>query len=153
MTATAEFLGPAAGWSAAYLALNDVQGLWGGRVVYLAGAGRLLLQHVERGRMETRHALELPAAEAQAALALCGAHDLLNLTLPARPGIPDEAYITLTLINPAGAIRAVGKWAGQAHPGFQALYAQLLGWEQRARAAPALYRGPYQADFRPAWFP
>jgi hypothetical protein len=150
---TAKFLGDPARWVDARLRFSDVHGLWGGRVVFAAGDGRVVVQSVSPAQHEARHALTAPPAEVRALLALCAEHDLLAVTGAARPILPDEVYAALTLVNAAGEARTAGCWGADAPAGFDRLLAGLAQLEARAQAAPATYRGRPEFDFAPDWFP
>lgn len=153
MSATADFLGAPETWGPARLCLDDVHGLWGGRVLYLSGGGALVLQQVPPGRIEARYSLTVPAAEAQAVLALCAAHDVLTVRFPPRPLIPDEANTRLTLVNAAGAPQTVARWAHDPpHTGLAEVLQALHALAVRALETPVQARGPFDAHYRPAWF-
>jgi hypothetical protein len=75
--------------------------------------------------------------------------DFVTIDFPLRPIRPDEARPEITLTNPAGQRRTVGKWAGDRHAGFERVYQALLEVARQAQAGPALYDGAYDADFAP----
>lgn len=152
MNATAEFLGAPAAWAGARLRLDDVHGLWGGRVVFIAGLGQVVAQRVSAAQAEARHGLEIAPAEAQALFALCAEQDVLSATFPARPLIPDEARARLTLVAVGGQERTVARWAHDRHAGLEQVAAALGQIADRAAGARLLYAGSFQAGFRPEWF-
>lgn len=152
LSITAEFLGAPEAWPAARLSLDDVHGLWGGQRLYLRGTGELVVQQVPAARFETRYAASADTAEALAVFELCVRHDVLALTFPPRPAIPDEGTTLLTLVNAAGAQQSVSKLARDPSPGLAAVYAALRALAERAVQTPPAYTGPFEAGFRPAWF-
>jgi hypothetical protein len=151
VNATAKFMGAPAAWAGARLRLDDVHGLWGGRVVFVLGRGQVVVQRVWPSQAEERHALQIPPAEAQAPFALCVEQDVLGVTFPARARIPDEACARLTLVA-AGREQAVEKCAHDRHAGFEQVIATLTQLAARAERAERVYAGPFQPGFRPEWF-
>jgi hypothetical protein len=150
---TAAFLGPPETWGAASLSLSDAHGLWGGRRLFLAGDGSVLVQSLSPAQREARHALQLTPEEALALFKACVTGNVLALTFALRPIIPDEVLTTLTLVNAGGEGRQVHKWSADRHAAFEDLYAALLEVEARALREPCLYHGPADFEFQPAWFP
>jgi len=134
---TRAFLGEEAGWQAASLALEDVQPLWGGQRVSITGRGRVLAEAVSADGKEKHGYLHLPAAEAQALLALCCEQDILALPPSPRPGLPDEARPQITLTNPAGESQSVAAWAGAMDDRLAAVYTALQQLGKQALAVTA----------------
>lgn len=151
MNATARFLGDPVGWTKAQLHLDDWHGLWGGRRLFLSGRGQVVVQCVPASQRESCYALTLTPAEAAALFSLVGQHDLLAITFPARPLVPDETQARLTLINPAGEARTVVKNGRDQHAGWGAVYTALLDVERHAQATTPLYTGPFRQVFQPEW--
>jgi hypothetical protein len=129
---TARFLGPPTGWPAVRLALRDVHGLWGGHALELDGGGRGEVSVVDAGGRARRYPLALDPARAAALFDLLIAHDIVALTFPARPGLPDEARPEIRITNPAGEVRAIAKWANDKDPAFEAIYQALLALAREA---------------------
>lgn len=124
--------------------LRDVQGLFGGRDVWIAADGACHVRVMDRG-VEKRYAGKIPMDELKALLAT---HDPKKIRIPERPGVPDEARPTL-IVRSAEEVVKVAKWANQKHAGFDAIY----GWivkkaEDVAQGAPAL-----EGRYDPAWKP
>jgi len=148
---TTRFLGDPAGWAKAQFHLDDWHGLWGGRRFFLSGRGPVVVQCVPPAQHESCYALTLPPAEAAALFFLAGQQDLLAVTFPARPLVPDETQSRLTLINAAGEARTVVKNGRDRHAGWAALYTTVLDVERRAQQTAALYTGPFRQAFQPEW--
>lgn len=147
MSLTVAYLGPSTLWQAAKFCLRDVQGLWGGREVYVSVA-RIIVRQVSRGIYERR--VEFVNSDAaQALFQLCIENDFLIIEIDSRPGLPDEARPTLTLRNNTGREHTVAKWAGQKVERFDRIYEALLVLEKKAEILPAIYEGP----FVPHWSP
>ena len=106
VNATRVFLGDEPLWSAACVELNDVQGLWGGRRIYVEGPKRVVVRLV-------------------------------------RPGIPDEARPSITLVNAAGDKRVVAKWAGVKNERFDTVYSAMARLETFTTHLEPVSTGPY----------
>lgn len=119
------FLGPEAEWARATLALNDIQGLWGGRAVTVTGAGGVRVEQRGPVLRNGHFTGQLSEGETRALYQLVVEQDFLTITVPFRPGIPDEAHPQLTLTNARGETHTVGKWARQAEARFDAVCAAL----------------------------
>ncbi len=140
--------------SLASVALYDVQGLYGGRNLYLTGEGTLLVSTVTPGLREQRHRLQLPAADVAALERLLfDAHPIGAIAIPERMGVPDEARPALRVTTRAGAEREVAKWANDVHEDFDALYRALLALETRAvEEGERVFDGEFSWDWRPDGF-
>lgn len=143
--ATQVFLGDESRWSSARVELHDVQGLWGGRRIYIAGTGQVVVQRVLPGMRERRYALELSAAAWTQLLRTFIEKDFVTIRPPERPGIPDEARPQITLVNAAKEQRSVAKWAGVSEGRFEAVYRALLEVERLTEQLKPVYEGPYNA--------
>ncbi len=64
-----------------------------------------------------------------------------------RYGVPDEARLTITVVNAAGEGRSVAKWAGQKVERFDRIYAELLRLETQAQSVKTIYTGKYDREF------
>ncbi len=147
MLATAAFLGPVDRWHNAQLSLQDVQGLWGGREVYVSSI-RIIVRKVSRGMIE-RRAEFVEDVAAHALFQLCIETDLLTIEVESRPGLPDEACPTLVLTNEAGRQHTVSKWLGQKVERFDRIYTALLALEKKADSIQPIYEGPLEAGWTP----
>lgn len=154
LNATQQFLGAEAQWPAARIELHDVQGLWGGRRIHVAGTQRVMVQRVESALRETRYEFTLRRAELKRLLDLFVENDFLTIRPLERAGIPDEARPSIRLVNAGGEEWAVAKWAGVADKRFDTLYQALLQLEALApkegrvgRHPPSPGRGQVGGDF------
>lgn len=129
------------------LTLRDVQGLWGGRDVWIGADGAAHVRVVDRGA-ETRFQGKVPIDALQALLAK---HDLRAIRIPDRPGVPDEARPVLILRTEKDVVR-VAKWAGQKDADFDALYGWLLTQAEAVARSPALHRGRWDPAWKPPGF-
>ncbi len=143
MNATRAFLGDESAWPDARLSLDDVQGLWGGRRIFVAGTGRALVQTISRAMHERRFELALSAGETRALFALCVENDLLTIQPPERAGVPDESRPQITLTNALGERHTVSKWAGVREPRFVAIYTALYALETRSQVLEPAYSGRF----------
>ncbi len=149
MNPTQTFLGDPTAWPFAHCRLFDIQGLWGGRAIYIWGNGHSLTRIVSPTKREQRHVLTLNPAQLTQVWETFIANDFLALEIAPRPGIPDEAHPDITLVNPFGQAHSFGKWAGQIVEPFDRIYAQLLALAQQAAAQPAEFEGPFDWNFEP----
>ena len=143
MNQTEQFLGEPAEWPAAALQLQALQGLWGGRIITVSGAGQVVARLVARGMWERRYVWQMNAAATQTLFALFIHHDFAALALPLRPGIPDETLIQLSLTNSQGTIMTHAQWQTDSHPIFNTLSAALLKLESQTETLEPVYAGPY----------
>lgn len=147
MSLTAAFLGPSTLWQEAELCLHDVQGLWGGREIYVR-LNQVIVRQVSRG-MQERRVVFVDADAAQSLFQLCIENDFLTIEIEARPGLPDEARTTLVLMNNMGSEHTLAKWAGQKVERFDRLYKAILALEKKVELFPAIYAGPFVAEGTP----
>jgi len=138
------FLGDETLWLAALIELYDVQGLWGGRRIRVRGDGQLIVQIIGHGLIEQRYELTLSPSDFQQLLKALIDNDFVTLRPEERPGIPDEARPTITVINAAGEKHSVGKWAGVKDERFAAIYAAFLRLEAMTQSIGPVYRGPFR---------
>jgi len=131
-----------------WLVYHDIQPLHGGRALYVVGDGaaiaRIASPPSERrvhGRLSQERLREIARALHDA--------DFLRMTVPDRPGIPDEARATLLVRFASGQERQVHKWDGVQHEGFAA-----LGRRMRALTEELERGGSAQTvRFDPSWGP
>lgn len=143
MNQTEQFLGEQTEWPAAALQLHALQGLWGGRIITVFGAGRVVARLVSRGMWERRYVWQLDAAAIQALFAFFIHHDFAALSLLLRPGIPDETLVKLSLTNSQGKIMTHAQWQNDSHPIFNTLSTALLKLEAETEMLEPVYAGPY----------
>jgi len=137
----------------ARLALSDVQGLHGGRNLYVDGNGDAVLQQVSVRMREKRYRRTLPAAELAELYALIGKHRFFAIRIPQRLGIPDEALPTITITLAAGQQLSIAKWDTDRHPDFDAIYSRLLAiGKSVAKANVPIHRGAFDGEWRPKGF-
>src|SRR5512143_1348873 len=141
---TQVFLGDEAHWPAVTIELFDVQGLWGGRRIRVTDGRQLMVQIVQRGMIEQRYELRLSESNFQQLLRTLIENDFLTLRPAERPGIPDEARPTITVINAAGEKWTIAKWAGVKDARFGAIYAEFLKLEALTQSLEPMYRGPFE---------
>ncbi|MCL4304127.1 MAG: hypothetical protein KJ077_51055 [Anaerolineae bacterium] len=146
---TGIFLGPKAAWPGASLELDAVQGLHGGRRIFIYGTGQALVQIVAPGQHEQRYEFKLARAEVRRLLQLCIEHDLVTIKPADRPGQPDEGRPTLKLGNDIHRFAIVSKWAGVTDPRFDAIYAALLQLETRVQDLTPTDSGRFDRYYKP----
>jgi len=146
---TQKFLGPESTWLGASLELYDVQGLHGGRRIFIYGTGQAVVQLVLPDRQEQRYEFELGRAEVRRLLQLCLEQNLVTIKPAERRGLPDEARPQLKLINGDQMYRTIRKWAGVEDARFDAIYTALLDLEARAVQQGPTYSGQFNYIYKP----
>lgn len=138
---TASFLGPEYSWSRTGIELNDVQPLHGGVRVALPSytTSQAFITQVAPGSQEKKHRLTLNWQEKNQLCRLFIDQDFLTIQPDERPGIPDEAYPSITLTNNQKESHTVAKWAGTANARFDALYDALAALAQRTDRFKPIY--------------
>ncbi len=145
---TRAFLGNEAQWSAARIELEDVQGLWGGRIIRIEGGGKATVRLIQTGMIERRYDLRLARDEIKRLVEIFIANDFTAIRPMERPGIPDEARPKIRLTNSAGAQREVSKWAGVKDERFSAVYSTLIQLEAKTTILEPVYTGPFAWDMK-----
>jgi hypothetical protein len=135
-----------------WLILRDVQGLHGGRNVYLRENGTVVVQGVSptgTGLHERRFEFALSEQQSGELQQLLVRHPPGKIRLPARPGIPDQARPEITLVTRDGAVTTVAKWDDDRHPDFDALYGYFLRLAREAEDGHPVWEGDYSNSWRP----
>ena len=146
---TRAFFGDEAGAS---VRLDGMNGLWGGRRIYVSRAGRTVAQVVSRTKHEQRYEFTLDEARVRSLFAACVENDLLTVPCSERPGIPDETCLVVTLVNGAGERRAVHRWAGDRQARFDGVCALLSQIEALTAGRTPTYSGPFAWEYVPEGF-
>src|SRR5574341_1392144 len=142
--ATQHFLGSETQWPATRIELYDVQGLWGGRRIYVEGTKRVVVQLVEPTMLERRFEFALPQGELKRLLDLFVENDFMTIQPQERAGIPDEGRPRIMLANGNGEKWQVAKWAGVKDERFDTLYRAMLRLAALAQKGEPVYRGPHE---------
>jgi len=125
------------------IVLLDVQGLFGGRNIYLSFDGVGFVQLVRPGQEEKRYRIKLTELELVELKKCIQENDFLNLNIVERLGVPDEAYPTIILIFKDGKSKSVSKWANDTNRQFDALYYWILRQERFVENKKPIYSGAY----------
>jgi hypothetical protein len=136
----------------AWLMLHDVQGMFGGRALYLRPDGSVVVQvvAVEEAGLVDRHFETRLDDEARAGIAgLLQEHEFQKMLVESRPGIPDEARAVIAVGYGDGSEHTVAKWAGVSHEGFSALYGHLVGIVDKAASGEPSHTGAFDYHWRP----
>ncbi len=144
---TQVFLGKEKRWSLTSIELNDVQALWGGERILLKGSGRAVVQAVSQGLQEQRYETILEQPIYDHILEVCIEQDFITIRPAERPGIPDEARPTITVVNGNGARIVISKWAGVKDERFKRVYLAIKEAASTIRNLPPVYRGPYIREY------
>jgi hypothetical protein len=143
-----------------WVMLRDVQGLWGGRNLYLARDGTAYAQIVtpprspyrEGGLDEQRFQLNLAKEEVDSFINLLNKHDFLGITIRSRPGVPDEGRPSLLVRFSSGEQKTVEKWANDKHADFDAIYSWLLSLTKNMAGMKPILDGRYDEKWSPENF-
>jgi len=168
---TMAFLGDRSRWVDVRVDLQDVQGLFGGRNVLITGAGSVFVQVVSPGRMglrEKRYARVAPRvpdevpAEVADLLECVVRNDFVTIGTDDRPGIPDEARMTIVITNGDGVSREAAFWEGTPSSPldsedkpvrrFGVLYSRLKRFQADLEETESpVYKGRYKPGGWAAW--
>ena len=85
----------------------------------------------------------MDAAATHTLFALFIHHDFATLSLPLRPGIPDETLVQLSLTNSQGTIMTHAQWQTDSQPIFDSLSTAILKLESHTETLSPVYAGPY----------
>lgn len=140
------------------IVLFDVQGLWGGRDLWISADGKAICRVVKHpggsatGLHEARYTCSVPSNELTSLAQKIADNDFFQLKTPDRYGVPDEAR-PVVFVKSASRSRAVAKWANDAHPAFDAIYAALMRIVRLAEKGAPAKECPYDRDWTPPGFP
>ncbi len=140
------------------IVLLDVQGLHGGRDLWIAADGSGTCRVVrapegeEPGLQSTRYSVRLSKEQQAAIVELVKKHDYFSIKTSNRIGIPDEAFPYI-LIKSGQKTYAVGKWQSDKHPQFDPIYQALLNIVNTAKKGEVNKKGSYDMDWQPEGFP
>ena len=141
-----------------WAALLDVQGLFGGRDVWVTTDGTAYCRTVGppaagQARLpETRVRFALNEADRDALARVLAEGDLAEIHTNQRYGVPDEARAILC-VQRAGQRTAVGKWAGDPHAEFDAIYRLFVRIAGRAAEQNPQDADEWEATRRAAGLP
>lgn len=136
---TRDFLGDSQAWKGAQLALDDVNGLWGGQRILLRGDGDAYLTLVDVSLAEQHYWRDLGAEAAHPVMSLAVEQDLLGIEQSGYTPVPDETATRISLSNAAGQTVTLTRWAhDRPEPRFEALRDRLLALGQEMQAAGAV---------------
>lgn len=135
-----------------YLSLKDVQGLFGGRNIYINSQGMVWVQVVDKNRMEKRFQFQMNPQKLNEINLILSKNNYLKFKTNQRMGVPDEAYPVLKVLLTTGEINEVGKWAGDEHPQFDAIYNWLILKVVPPYQSKTIYEGSYQNNWSPPGF-
>ena len=140
------------------IALIDVQGLWGGRNIFILGSGKIFVQVVYREPkksgslsplLEKRYVLSLADDEIRKLINVFIENDFITINLKDRPGIPDEAMPTIILVNGKGQMYKISKWESDKDIRFDTIYQEILLLETRIKNLETVFTGIYDSKFMP----
>jgi hypothetical protein len=107
------------------IVLLDIQGLWGGRDLWIDAGGVAYCRVVGRENVSRFYRFELPKALIRGLYSTFEQNEFSELETNKRHGVPDEAY-PIIYMKTVASEGAVGKWANDKHKAFDAIYQHLL---------------------------
>lgn len=138
--------------------LLDVQGLWGGRDLWISGDGKAVCRFVgppaegQTGTQETRYTFTLPEKQLTQLLALVNKHRFFSIKIEDRSGVPDEARPSI-FITSGSMTHAVGKWFNDKHEDFDPIYQHLRSIADLGKKEKATHQDVFDWDWKPDGFP
>ena len=140
------------------IVLLDVQGLWGGRNLWISGDGNAFFTFVtppkegESGLQESRYKFMLSGIQKASLLDSIKKYDFFSIKVKERPGVPDEAHPYI-FVKSGTQSKAVWKWANDTHNDFDPIYDLLLNIAESAKKGLLIYHGAFDWNWKPDSFP
>lgn len=134
-------------------ALQDIQGLWGGRDVYVYPNDTCLIRVVGegnwlgRGLREHRYRGTLPAGTVESLRKTPKDCHFASYREVRRNGVPDEARPRILWRREGLPVFSADKWDNHKSPRFDPLESALRGCVEVAKFTRTLYNGAYDADW------
>ena len=137
--------------------LLDVQGLWGGRNLYVNAKGQGWQQDVKPGKaglQEHVYEFVLTKGTLDRFGEILAQHDFFNIRIKDRFGVPDEARPTIYVETVDGRSGYVSMWSGDHNDDFTAIYEVLLKWAKSntEQASSRVAARDFDWDWRPPGF-
>ncbi len=143
------------GWD--QIILLDVQGLWGGRDLWISSDGSAFCRVVEppakggSGLLETLYSFTISDGQRVALHSLFNTHHFCSIQIEDRYGLPDEAR-PIIVIRAGGEICRAAKWLNDSHQGFDSIYKHLLMIVENGRLGKKIGSGTYDWRWKPDGF-
>jgi len=139
--------------------LEDVHGLFGGQNAYITKDCKAIIRiatpslNKERsGLQEKRYTFELNKKDFEQIIKVLLAHNVFNINIPDRFGVPDESRSVITIKMSTGKMRIIAKWANDKHPDFDSIYHELLRIVKMAEQESPIYKGAFDYKWQPQEF-
>jgi hypothetical protein len=137
-----------------WLMLHDIQGLYGGRALYIRPDGSVIVQVVESrepdGLEDARYEGALDAGARTRIVEALTAADFRNLDVPDRLGVPDEARAVLVVRYADGVVHRAAKWQDDEHAEFVRITTVVMEVARMITASSAPMRVPFDWEWRPS---
>ena len=135
-----------------WLMIHNIQGLYGGRALYIRPDGTTVAQKVVIGDEDLRdhHFEGALDAGARARIAdLLVEHGFRSMAVPDRLGIPDETRTVLVVRFRDGTVTQLSKWDEDRYEPFDALSGHLMGIADALAAGRSSHEGAFDYAWRP----
>jgi hypothetical protein len=134
------------------ISLRDVQGMWGGRNIFLSRDGTLWVQAVARGLQEKRYKLTLSAEAINDLEKFLSEHRVEEIAIKDRPGVPGEGRPTIELTTTEGKVIQKVKWANDKNEQFDTVYKQLILLVPEDGRETPVFSGAFDHNWKPEGF-
>jgi hypothetical protein len=138
--------------------LHDIQGLRGGRALWVGEDGAAVVQVVgqapagQSGLWEKRYNLRLTGEQWAEVERLAGAHHFLTLKFKERPAVPDESHAIIAIVTKAGTSAKATKLGSNPQSDFDPLYKYLIDICDGVGTVRPVHEGVFDWDWRPVGF-
>lgn len=137
--------------------LLDVQGLEGGKDLWIQSDGKAFCRHVahqkgKSGLQETRYEFTLSEKQRSSLLALINKHGFFSIRTNKRSGVPDEARPCIHVKSGTN-VHTVGKWAKDKHGDFDPIYQYLQSVAESGKSGKEFHQGALDWNWKPDGFP
>ena len=131
------------------VSLRDVQGMWGGRNIFVSRDGALWVQVVAQGLQEKRYKLQLSAEAMKELETFLSQHRVEDIAIKDRSGVPGEGRPTIEFVTTEGKIIQKVKWANDKNEQFDAVYKQLILLVPKDGTEAPVYSGALDQNWKP----
>ncbi|MCP4602335.1 MAG: hypothetical protein GY847_17770 [Proteobacteria bacterium] len=138
--------------------LLDVQGLWGGRDLWILDDGTAYCRIVvppeagESGLQEKRYRFNIPQEDIDRLVELIQSHEFFSIQTEDRLGVPDKAR-PIIYVAAGDRTAVVAKWANDRHPDFDPIYEVLVELAEVGENGELVWSGSLDWEWRPDQFP
>ena len=141
------------------IVLLDVQGLWGGRDLWVAADGKAWVRYVappkkadQPGLQEEIYKFSITEDGMKTLLGLIREHHFFAIQIKERPGVPDESR-PMIYVRSGERERTVAKWGSDKNPDFDPILQFLLKSAAEGKKGELLFSRALDRSWKPEGFP